>query len=339
MTVNGDGAHAINSSAYSKIANSSISINGTTGVPLEEFLYLDGIYPVISVSINGHACNWSWLASTTDRDQPMLVMPNGSIFDGQSFLRTDNIVVQTTDRPEHSSLDIEPSLLYALGIGGNSSLIQDKSNRIILFYVDALGYERYGQAKSKGIINNITSLGEPVEISCVYPSVSIVNSKTLVSGIPPNASKGDLRGYFPDGPTILEAVAQNGLSAYWIDGKTSPVNLGDFVIYRPDKNKNGYEADEVTTEALLKYGNEANLLFVHYKDTDSIAHDKGPYSDESMAALQFADAQIGRMLPMLDPGTMVIIYADHGGHTTFDGGNHGTLIPEDMIVPFIVHVV
>jgi hypothetical protein len=76
-----------------------------------------------------------------------------------------------------------------------------------------------------------------------------------------------------------------------------------------------------------------NLLFVHFKDTDSIAHDKGPYSDESMAALQFADTQIGRMLPLLDPGTMVIVYADHGGHTTFDGGHHGTLIPEDMIIP------
>lgn len=339
MTVNGDSAQVINSSAYSKIANSSVSINGMTGVPLEEFLYLDGIYPVTSVSINGRTYNWSWLASTTDRDQPMLVMPNGSIFDGQSFLRTNNIVVQTTDKSEHTSLDIEPSLLYALGLGGNGSLIRDKSDRIILFYVDALGYERYEQAKSKGIIKNITSLGEPVKITCVYPSISIVNSKTLVSGIPPNASKGNFRGYFPDGPTILEAAAQHGLTSYWIDGKTSPVNIGDFAIYRPDKNKNGYESDEVTTEAILKYGNEVNLLFVHFKDTDSIAHDKGPYSDESMAALQFADTQIGRMLPLLDPGTMVIVYADHGGHTTFDGGNHGTLIPEDMNIPFIVHIV
>jgi hypothetical protein len=137
MTVNGDSAQVINSSAYSKIANSSVSINGMTGVPLEEFLYLDGIYPVTSVSINGRTYNWSWLASTTDRDQPMLVMPNGSIFDGQSFLRTNNIVVQTTDQSEHTSLDIEPSLLYALGLGGNGSLIRDKSDRIILFYVDA----------------------------------------------------------------------------------------------------------------------------------------------------------------------------------------------------------
>ncbi len=117
------------------------------------------------------------------------------------------------------------------------------------------------------------------------------------------------------------------------------MNLDDYILYRPDIDKNGYEADEVTAEALQKYANEANLLFVHFKDTDSVMHASGPYSDESAAALQYADAQIGRMLPVLDPGTMVIVYADHGGHTTFDGGNHGTLIPEDMNIPFIVHVV
>ncbi|HEY3272913.1 MAG TPA: alkaline phosphatase family protein [Methanocella sp.] len=339
ITINGDSAYTINSTVYASIAASSETINNTNGVTLEEFLYRFGIYPVTSVTIDGHAYDWAWFASTTDFDTPVLVLPNGSIFDGQSFLKADNIIVNVTEKPAYSSLDIEPSMLYALGLGGNDTLIHEKSDRIVLFYVDALGYERYQEAKSKGIIDNITSLGEPIEISCVYPSVSIVNSKTLVSGIPPNASKGDLRSYYPDGPTVLEAASQQGLTAYWIDGKTSPVNLGDYVIYRQDRNKDGYEASEVVTEAIGKYDNGANLLFVHIKDTDSVAHAHGPYSAQSMAALQFADEQIGRMLPFLDPGTMVIIYADHGGHTTFDGGNHGTLIPEDMIIPFIVHIV
>jgi hypothetical protein len=339
MTINGDSAYTINNSVYASIAASNETINGTNGVTLEEFLYRFGLYPVTSVTISGHTYDWKWFASTTDFDTPVLVLPNGSIFDGQTCMKADNIVVNLTEKPACSSLDIEPSLLYALGLGGNGTLITNKSDRIVLFYVDALGYDRYQWAKGLGIINNITSLGEPMEISCVYPSVSIVNSKTLVSGIPPNASKGDLRSYFPAGPTILQMATQHDLSAYWIDGKVSPVNLGDYIIYRPDVNKNGYEADEVTTEALQKYGNEANLLFVHFKDTDSVMHASGPYSDESMAALRFADAQIGRMLNVLDPGTLVIIYADHGGHTTFDGGNHGTLIPEDMLIPFVAHVV
>lgn len=222
--------------------------------------------------------------------------------------------------------DIRAAANSIVAIDENGTLIRDKASRIVLFYVDALGYERYEQAKSEGIINNITSLGEPEKIMCVYPSISIVNSKTLVSGIPPNASAGNFRYYTPDGPTILEIAGEHDLTAYWIDGKTSPVNLGDYTIYRPNKDDNGYEADEVTAEALQKYGNQANLLFVHFKDTDSVMHAEGPYSSQAMAALQFADEQIGRMLQETDPGTMVIIYADHGGHTTFDGGNHGTLI-------------
>jgi hypothetical protein len=339
ITINGDSALTINSTVYASIAASNETINGTNGVTLEEFLYRFGIYPVTTVTVGDHVYNWSWFASTTDFDTPVLVLPNGSIFDGQSLLKADNIIVNVTEKPVYSSLDIEPSLLYALGLGGNDTLIQNQSDRIVLFYVDALGYNRYELANGKGIIDNITSLGEPMKISCVYPSVSIVNSKTLVSGIAPNASKGDLRSYYPDGPTVLDSVSAAGMTGYWIDGKTSPVNLGSYVINRPDVNKDGYEAGEVTTEAIGKYENGANLLFVHFKDTDSIAHAHGPFSDESMDALQFADWQIGRMLSHLDNGTMVIVYADHGGHTTFDGGNHGTLIPEDMIIPFIVHIV
>ncbi len=194
------------------IAASNETINGTDGVTLEEFLYASAMYPVTSVTIDGHTYDWAWFASTTDFDTPVLVLPNGSIFDGTKFLKADNIVVNVTEKPAHSSLDIEPSMLYALGLGGNDTLIHEKSNRIVLFYVDALGYDRYELAKSKGIIDNITSLGEPQKIACVYPSVSIVNSKTLVSGIAPNASKGDLRSYYPDGPTILDSVTQHGMT-------------------------------------------------------------------------------------------------------------------------------
>jgi hypothetical protein len=339
MTINGDSAHTINSSVYASIAGSNETINGTDGVPLEEFLYRFGVWPVTSVKIGSNTYDWAWFASTLDSDTPVLVLPDGRVFDGQKFLQASDITVTVTDKPACSSLDIEPSLLYALGLGGNDTLIHEKANRIVLFYVDALGYGRYEQAKSAGIIDNITSLGEPQKIACVFPSVSIVNSKTLVSGIPPNASTGTFRVYYPEGPTILDSVYAHGLTGYWIDGKVSPVNLGSYIINRPNLDDNGYEADEVVTEAIEKYDNQANLLFVHFKDTDSVAHADGPYSSQAMAALQFADEQIGRMLRDMDPGTMVIIYADHGGHTTFDGGNHGTLIPEDMIIPFIVHVV
>jgi hypothetical protein len=330
ITINGDSAHTINSSLYESYAPSTDTINGTTGVPPEGFLYRFGVYPVTAVAIGGHMYDWARFASTTDFDTPVLVLPNGSIFDGVNILKTDNVVVNVTEKPVHSSLDIEPSMLYALGLGGNDTLIHEKSDRVVLFYVDALGDNRYEREKSRGLIDNITSLGEPMKICCVYPSVSIVNSKTLVSGLAPNASKGDLRSYYPDGPTILDSVYARGMTGYWIDGKTSPVNLGSHIINRPDVNKDGYEASEVVTEAIAKYDNGANLLFVHFKDTDSVAHADGPFSDQAMDALWFADEQIGRMLRDLDPGTMVVIYSDHGGHTTFDGGNHGTLIPGDM---------
>ncbi|OPY28742.1 MAG: Type I phosphodiesterase / nucleotide pyrophosphatase [Methanocella sp. PtaU1.Bin125] len=338
ITINGNPQYVIDRTVYDGFGY-RLTINGTTGVPLEQFLYAEGLYPVTEVTIAGRSYDWNALANATTFELPLLVTADGRVFDGQGYLRAGNINVTVADRPAHTSLDIAPSMLYALGLGGDDTLIQGRSDRVVLFYVDAMGYERYEQAKSRGIINNITSLGAPEKLACMYPSVSIVNGKTLITGMPPDAGKGDYESHLPDGPTVLETAAQHGLIAYWIGGNTSPVDPGDFRISCPDRNENGYEADEVTTEAIRQYGSGADLLYVHYKDSDTIAHVYGPFSDEAMASLEYADIQIGRMLPCLDPGTIVIVYADHGGHKVPGGGNHGCLIPSDMIVPFIVHVI
>lgn len=101
-----------------------------------------------------------------------------------------------------------------------------------------------------------------------------------------------------------------------------------------------YEADEVADEAIRQYCDEdIELLFVHFKDPDKLQHINGPFSEKGRDSLEYVDGQLGRVLDVLEPGTVVMVFADHGGHNTIAGGNHGTLLPVDMIVPIIVHVV
>lgn len=101
-----------------------------------------------------------------------------------------------------------------------------------------------------------------------------------------------------------------------------------------------YEADEVADEAIRQYCDEdIDLMFVHFKDPDKLQHINGPFSEKGRDSLEYVDGQLGRVLDVLEPGTVVMVFADHGGHNTIAGGNHGTLLPVDMIVPIIVHVV
>jgi predicted AlkP superfamily pyrophosphatase or phosphodiesterase len=227
-----------------------------------------------------------------------------------------------------------------MGAGGSEGLIRQQADRVVVFYVDGLGYERYLEARDLGIIGNITSLGEPMMAVCQYPSISQVNADSLVTGLPSDIRAGNFRSYYPSGKTVLETVEDKGMTALWVAGRSTPVNMGDLVLCLKNFDSNGYEANEVAEEAIRQYCDEdIDLMFVHFKDPDKIMHINGPYSEKGRASLAYVDEQMGRVMDVLEPGTVVVVFSDHGGHNTIAGGNHGTLLPADMVVPIIVHVV
>ncbi|CAJ35303.1 alkaline phosphatase family protein [Methanocella arvoryzae] len=337
MTLQGDPSMAINQSVYASLKNCNETIDEVNGIPLEIFLYYYGLYPVTAVTIDERQYDWRQEAYAYDYDMPFLVLPDGRIYDGRETYAASRINVTTSHKPAHSSLEIPASIMYSLTGEGSEGLINGSASQIILYYVDALGYERYQKAKANGTINNITALGDPIEATCVYPSISRVNSRALVTGKPSNLTKGDFRIGIPDADTILDRLQAQGKSAVWIDGVSSPVFLGDDIVYRPDTNHNSRETDEITAEAIRQYLSGTNMIFVHFKDTDKKAHAFGPESEQAVAALIDADSAIGCINSVLCPGTVVVVYADHGVHDIRSGGNHGTLLPEDMIVPIVVY--
>jgi len=214
IAINGNGSSAINDSLYGELQNCSESFDGYTGVPLEIFLYYEGDYPITSVSFDNRTYDWETVAHDAGyKDIPMLVLPNGSVYYDGVVSKPESINVSVAERPGVSTLDIEPSVLYALGIGGDDDLIHRNASRVVIFYVDALGYQRYTDARNESLVDNITSLGETFRAIDVFPSVSIVNSKALITGKSPNLYKGELKSYYPDGPTMLDIAGQHGLQA------------------------------------------------------------------------------------------------------------------------------
>jgi predicted AlkP superfamily pyrophosphatase or phosphodiesterase len=66
-----------------------------------------------------------------------------------------------------------------------------------------------------------------------------------------------------------------------------------------------------------------------------MGHSYGPDSDEYHDALIRVDGYLADILDALPEDTAIAIFADHGTHNTADGGNHGSLIASDLIIPII----
>lgn len=336
ITVNGDSV--IDRSFYNKLENCNATYDDVTGVPLECFLYCQGIYPVTSVSFSNLTFDWKEAAGSAYKGIGMLVLPDGSIYYAGTRYTVDSINVGVTDSPGINTSLVAGSVLYVLGVSDEKGLIENRSDRVVLFYIDGMGSDRYEFMKSKGLMKNVSSIGEPVQALCVYPSISRVNSKTLVTGITPDYDKGNFRSMFPDGATIFDRLSAAGKKGMWIDGTSVPV-LVDQTRNCIDRNHDGSDDDEVADEAIMQYQSGKDFIIVHFDDTDSSLHDSGPYSESSVRSFERIDALTGKVMESLAPGTLVIIYSDHGGHDTANGGDHGTLLPDDMLVPILFNTI
>jgi arylsulfatase A-like enzyme len=79
------------------------------------------------------------------------------------------------------------------------------------------------------------------------------------------------------------------------------------------------------------------VLFVHFAGPDAAGHLFGWMSASYLGTVHNTDIAVGRLLEALGEAglaesTLVIVTADHGGH----GMGHGTSLPEDMTVPWII---
>jgi Uncharacterized proteins of the AP superfamily len=296
FSINGNASASINSTLYERLINCSQTYDGATGIPLEIFLYYYGVYPVTSVSFDGTTYEWADVALNADQDRGMLVTENGSIYYGGKLSHADDVDVQVTEKLSTSTLDIEPSVLYALDAGvSKPGLIPYKTKQVVLFYIDAFGYERYEDSAQKGLVVNISSLGEPIKAMAVYPSVSQNNAKAMVTGQPPDLIKADFRGYIPDNETMLDIMDDYGMKPVWVDGTSSPVSVNG-TISNVDADKDGTADDEAVDAAIRRYKEGANLVIVHLKSTDLVMHQYGPYSPEGEASMKLADELVGRMM-------------------------------------------
>jgi hypothetical protein len=314
----------------------SMDAGGIRGIPLERLLWRQGIYPVTGIFAGGEYVSWPDAAWRSLWYIPALVTPEGDldIFGKPSDVR--DIAVFTALRPGRSILDVAPTAGEALGLKGDfdgTCACPVNASRVVVIYVDALGWQRYEWARP--VMGNLSAL-EPTAACDVYPSISNVNAAAMLTGVIPERSgvdRWECRTMAVD--NIIDMALRNGVSAAWIDGPRPPVSLERGIVSVNDTDGDGSTDDEIMDRAMAGYENGTRLLYVHLYDTDRALHESGPYSRRSLEALARADTLTGALVRRLKPGTLLIVTADHGGHYIAGGrGDHGTLLPQDMLVPF-----
>lgn len=318
----------------------SMEAGGVQGIPLERRLWQDGVYPVTGIYAGTEYINWTDAAYHSLWYIPAVITPEGNLSIFGRSLNGQDITVVTASRPVRSILDVAPTACGALGLKGDFDgrcICPVNASQVVVIYVDALGWQRYEWARP--VMRNLSALG-PSAACDVYPSISSVNAAALITGVMPERSgvdRWESRTIIVD--NIIDIALRNGVSAAWVDGPRPPVSLDRGIVSVSDTDGDGVTDDEIMDRAIAGYEGGTRLIYVHLYDTDRALHESGPYSQRSLDAIARADVQIGSIVSRFKPGTLLIITADHGGHDIEGGkGDHGTLLPQDMFIPFLAWI-
>ncbi|MCB9559057.1 MAG: alkaline phosphatase [Kofleriaceae bacterium] len=144
------------------------------------------------------------------------------------------------------------------------------------------------------------------------------------------------RGYIRV-PTVFSIAHAHGLSTAMIVGKPKLRHIA-----RPGSvdhfERPSYLCGGVARRAAAYFTEEQPaLLFVHFSDPDEFGHSHGWMSDAYLAAVHHSDRCLATVLDAIDASaagadTLVIVTADHGGHSRHHSGGH---LEVDREIPWI----
>jgi predicted AlkP superfamily pyrophosphatase or phosphodiesterase len=245
---------------------------------------------------------------------------------------------------EGELIDIAPTAAAALGIPApdialGQILREGRADQVLLLFLDGFGYLRFQEAEAAGLVPVLSGLDPPLLGLTTYPPITTVSTASLLTGAPPSIHGVETRGIRKtEQKTLLDAAAAAGLEAAAVEGEALAFQLrGASFQLSGDRDGDGGTDDNVLSNALeVISGGMPDLLLVHFHGIDDLGHQYGPGAPEEQAKIQEIDRAVGEIFGALPPGTLVMIFADHGMHQETGSdrvGNHRHLIERDMLIP------
>jgi predicted AlkP superfamily pyrophosphatase or phosphodiesterase len=214
----------------------------------------------------------------------------------------------------------------------------ETTKKLAVIVIDALGISTWRKAKKQTPTLNQIEKNHFTIIHSVMKSITPVNFATMLTGASPEKHKITERTMTLKEETIFDVMREHYMSS--ATAARAQSSLG--ILISPNADYPGIAESNLDTEVteitVSKLNEGHNLLWVQLLDVDDAGHKYGPYSKESMNAVEKADINLMKILKVAqNQGYSVIVLADHGQHTTIDGikGTHGTDISEDLEVPLL----
>jgi len=207
---------------------------------------------------------------------------------------------------------------------------------VVIISIDGLRPDALLQANAPHIFDLAKRGAYTWSAQTIFPPVTLPAHASMLTGYTPEGHGITWNDNLPGrgtiaAPTIFSSAHDAGLRTVMVVGKEKLKQLNapgsvDSYVYATSGDR------DVADKAIVEIQNDFDLMFIHLPNIDFFGHSTGWMSETYLLEISNTDTAVGRILEALPENTTVILTADHGGH----GAIHGSNIPEDMTIPWIV---
>ena len=246
------------------------------------------------------------------------------------IVKTDDKVIKNPigiieNPPSKSITDIKNIVIESL----------EDRRKVLIIYIDGLGYELYEKAINLDKIPYIASFEKVEKALTVYPPITDVTFASMVTGETPKYTGIHSREKRPlTVDTIFDITTEQNMDSKVIEGNIKILTCDVETVLNIDENNDGFIDDEIYKSALKEIQNPPDILMVHFHSYDDMGHKYSPNSEEALDQLNVLDGYVKDIVKNYNGD--VIITSDHGMHDEEDGGSHGVFCAEDLFIPIIV---
>ncbi len=190
------------------------------------------------------------------------------------------------------------------------------------------------------------------EAYTIVPSITLPSHVSMLTGVGIQKHQVTWNDYQPDKgfvnvPTVFSLAKERGLKTAMFVAKEKFKHLNlpntvDVLIW-PQPND---DAKSVASAFAAEFGKlKPNLVFIHFRDPDTVGHRTGAYSPEKIQALKDCDEALQTIKDAVAAAgvlqnSVFILTADHGSHDSKNRegktvGSHGDSRPEDVMIPWV----
>ena len=219
------------------------------------------------------------------------------------------------------------------------------SYSVVLFVVDGLRPDGIEESSTPQIDGLMKNGAHTFKARTVMPSITLPCIASMFLGTEPEHHGITTNTWVPMArriPSVIDIIHSAGktcASFYnWepLRDLSIPGSL-DAAVFR--RNCDAPQGDREIADAAAQYlsNNNVSFVFIYLGYTDAAGHAHGWMSETYLEAVENADAAIEKVIDTLKnkgrlEDTFLIVTSDHGGHES----THGTDLPEDLIVPWII---